>query len=247
MASRFWNFVANLLPGQTARAEQVNEKLQEIDTALQGVESEMNRTVRFMDGTPGQTDFQILQDAAQRALKLMGFDAGGAIALISAGFTWRGDWAAGVQYNVNDMVKAPIEHDLSLYVARTSHVSTNFDDDVLAFRWALAVDLTEVRRSLILHQLIVGPDTVDLESGQDVMVDVTGGPVTLVLPPTPAISDQPINVMHVGGSINANPITIDRNGKPIMGLNEDMTIDTPNASFGLAFCDDTRGWRIRGV
>ena len=79
------------------------------------------------------------------------------------------------------------------------------------------------------------------------MVDVTNGPVTLVLPPAPIITDQPINVMHVGGVVGNNPITIDRNGKRIMGLLEDMTVDTPNASFGLAYCNDTLGWRVRGV
>jgi hypothetical protein len=53
--------------------------------------------------------------------------------------------------------------------------------------------------------------------------------------------------MHVGGNIANFPITIARNGKLIMGLAENMTVDTANASFGLAFCNDSFGWRIRGV
>lgn len=247
MSSRFWNFVNTLIGGQTARSEQVTAQLQEVDTAFGGVEAELNRSIRLMDGTPTEATYQLLQNAAARASKLLGFDSGGNLALIPTSFSWRGDWAASTPYNINDVIRGPLSHNYSLYICVSAHTSAaDFATD-LGSRWAVAIDLTEARRSLILHTLITGPNTVALSPGQDVMVDVTGGAVNLILPAAPVIGDQPINIMHVGGNLQNFPITVQRNGKFIMGVAEDMTVDSPNASFGLAFADDSRGWRIRGV
>lgn len=247
MASRFWTFVNNLLAGQTARSEQVAAQFQEVDTALGGVEAELNRSIRFTSDTPTESTFQIGQSAAQRANTVVAFDASGNIGVSPAAFAWRGAWAGGTSYIVNDVVQAPEANSYSLYVVRAAHTSGTFNTDVSAGRLVLMIDLTEVRRSLVLHTLITGPNSVALTAGQDVMVDVASGAVSLTLPASPAIGDQPINIMHVGGDIASNPITVLRNGNRIMGLTEDMTVNTPNASFGLAYCNATRGWRIRGV
>lgn len=245
MASRFWTFVANLIPGQTARSEQVNSKFSEIDEAFGNVEAEMNRGIRFTSDTPGESTYQLPYSSAQRAGKLIGFDSSGALSILNAGFTWKGDWAPNTFYTVNDVIRAPVSHNYSIYtrsVAGTSGAAFEVSN------WSLMIDLAEARKSLILHQLVTGPqNNYPLTAGMDVMVNVTGGAVSFLLPANPSISDQPINIMHVGGIIGNNPIIINGNGKAIMGLNEAMTVDTSNASFGLAFCNDTLGWRIRGV
>lgn len=246
MSSRFWTFVANLIPGQTARSEQVNAKFAEIEEGFDGVAEEMNRTIRITAGTPGETDFQLDFTAQQRAGKTLGFDSTGDAALVNPIFVWRGDWAPNTLYSINDVVRAPLSHNYSLYIAVNAHTSGAAFADTLG-SWAVMVDLTDSRKSMILHTLLSGPGVYALDSGQDVMVDVTGGAVTLTLPASPSISDQPINVMHVGGNIGTNQITINGNGQPIMGLNESMVVDTTNASFGLAYCNATLGWRIRGV
>lgn len=85
---------------------------------------------------------------------------------------------------------------------------------------------------------------VTASAGQNYFIDVSSGPVTVTLPAAPALSDAPIGIVHVGGTIGSNPITVARNGKPIMGLAENLTVDITNANFRLAFCDNTRGWRI---
>lgn len=245
MSSRFWSFVANLIPGQTARSEQVNAKFLEVDEAFEGVAAEMNRAVRFTYGNPTEAELLLAFDTQQRAGKAIGFDPTGAVTLLNPGFVWRGDWAPGTLYTANDVIRAPVNESYSIYVCLTTHTSpTTFSSG----SWSIMIDLTEARRSLVLHTLVVGPQgSFQLEPGQDVMVDVTGGAVTLTLPANPSISDQPINVMHVGGNVQDNQITIAGNGKRIMGLLENMVVDTTNASFGLAFCNDTLGWRIRGV
>lgn len=244
MASRFWTFVSNLIPGQTARSEQVNAKFGEIEEGLDMVAAEMNRSLRITETTSDENALTLDYTAVQRAGKSVGFDALGAVTLLNAGFVWKGDWVAGAFYALNDVVRAPLAQGYSIYLCSSAHTSVDFVSDP----WAMMIDLTEARKSLILHQMVIGPQTnYAVVAGQDLMVDVTGGSVSLLLPAAPAILDQPINVMHVAGPIADNPIVIKGNGQKIMGLLEDMTVDTANASFGLAFCDIVNGWRIRGV
>lgn len=245
MANRFWTWVQNIADGSTARAEQVNAQYSGIDGGLKNVENEMNRTIRFTDGgVPAEDAFQVAQTAAQRSNLLLGFDSLGNVALKSGVFTWRGNWTGpNTGYNINDIVRAPSSHNLSLYVATAQHISAaSFAADLGAGRWALAVDLSQVERAIKKFQIVTTSQT--LVAGDDVFVDVSAGAITLTLPTTPSISDQPIHVCHVGGNIAANPITIARNGQRIMGLTEDMTVNLNNAAFELAFCDATRGWRL---
>jgi hypothetical protein len=246
MSSRYWTFIANLIPGQTARSEQVNAKFGEVEEGFDAVAAEMNRSIRFTDGTPGETTFQVPFTPAQRASKVLGFDAGGNLTVSGASFIWKGDWVSSTFYAVNDVIRAPLSENYSIYVCTAAHTATTFAQDIA--QWSMMIDLAEARESLILHTLVLGPQPgFPLVAGQDVMVDVSAGPVTLVLPINPAIEDQPINVMHVGGLVGNNPITISGNGNRIMGLTENMIVDTSNASFGLAFCNASLGWRIRGV
>lgn len=62
--------------------------------------------------------------------------------------------------------------------------------------------------------------------------------LTLTLPPLPQTGDW---VRAVNRSGTLTPV-IGRNGQNIMGLAEDMQINSLNASFKLVFADATRGW-----
>jgi hypothetical protein len=53
----------------------------------------------------------------------------------------------------------------------------------------------------------------------------------------------PGNWIRVINNSTGTP-TVDRNGKPIMGLNENLQIDRANASLIFLFVDDVRGWII---
>lgn len=79
-------------------------------------------------------------------------------------------------------------------------------------------------------------------AGANYFVDLSTGDVTINLPASPSISDAPIGVAVLGSIANA--LTIGRNGKPIMGLGEDLAVDVANANFRLAFSDNTFGWRL---
>lgn len=250
MPSRYWDHIANLVAGQTARAGNVNATFEQVDGAMDLVAQEMNRTIRFTDANPGQTDFQLAHTALQRANKILGFNASGGPELRGGTFTWRGNWATLTAYSVNDVVRAPATAPFynSLYVCLTAHTSdgTNFASDVALSRWALMVDLTDLYLAVPRFQIVTTSQLI--AAGGDYYVDVSAGAITLNLPATPTINDQPIRICHIGGTIQTNNLTIGRNGNRIMGLLEDLTVNTPNATFELGYSDAARGWRlIRGV
>jgi hypothetical protein len=75
--------------------------------------------------------------------------------------------------------------------------------------------------------------------------DVTSAQVDLTLPPSPVLGDAAVAVVHSGGVIATNNIVILRNGNNIMGLAQDMTIDTDNAAIQLKWSGDaTEGWNL---
>jgi len=76
-----------------------------------------------------------------------------------------------------------------------------------------------------------------------VMVDTSSVAVTATLPATPLVGDQ-IRFQDVNGTFATNNLTVARNGKDIMNLAEDMTVDTNHAGFGVLFTGDTNGWKI---
>lgn len=61
---------------------------------------------------------------------------------------------------------------------------------------------------------------------------------TVTLPASPTISDT--IYVTVANGLTTNVIA--RNGKPIQGIAQDMTLDTQYASAQLRFTDDTNGW-----
>jgi hypothetical protein len=243
MANRWWNHQKTLQDGQTARTDPINAHLNAIAAGFDAAAAEMNRSFRFTgDTAPTEQAFQFPQTAAQRANLIIGFDSQGTPQLRSGSFTWRNNWVGAALYSVNDMVRGPAANYFSLYACVTQHTSGVFTDDLAAGRWQIAVDLTEMNRFIRRWQKIAAAHPA--VAGDDLFVDVSAGAVVITLPATPALSDQPITICHHRGNILANNITVAGNGKRIMGLLEDMIVNTTNANFELAFCDDETGWRL---
>lgn len=86
---------------------------------------------------------------------------------------------------------------------------------------------------------------VEVNSSQPVSAGVryfiAANSITLTLPASPAFGDF---VQFVPESVTFTSVVIARNGQPIMGLAEDMTLDGEGVSFGLVYSDSTNGWRI---
>jgi hypothetical protein len=234
---------------------EIHEKVFDYITRLvQKVERRLGRSLRDPDYGP-EFDF-ILPQVSNRRNLLLGFDDGGGVKMYPAvaqppvTFNWRGSWAAVTAYVANDVVKATegTPYYESLYLCISSHTSgADFTSGLGNF--ALLIDLTQLALATAQFSIITFAMSPFLASpGGDYFVDVTAGAVTINLPASPLISNQPIRFAHLDGNIASNLLTIGRNGQKIMSLNEDMTVNTPNASFELAFSDAARGWRlVRGV
>jgi len=92
--------------------------------------------------------------------------------------------------------------------------------------------------------IVNSADTIEKSEG--FMVDTTGGPVTVTLPVSAQIGDT-IRIADVAGNFAVNNCTIARNGHNIMGLAQDMTLDTQYASIGLLYSNATYGWILTEV
>lgn len=75
---------------------------------------------------------------------------------------------------------------------------------------------------------------------------LTSGTFTIYLPPTPVQGDV-IKFYDVKRYFQTNNLTIDRNGKPIMGDGENLVVSTEGAAFELTYYDTTSGWRFTSI
>jgi hypothetical protein len=74
-------------------------------------------------------------------------------------------------------------------------------------------------------------------------VNTSGGVITATLPASPTIGDF-ISFVDYNATFDTNNLTIARNGKPIQGLAEDLTVNQERAALTLVFTDNTQGWLL---
>jgi len=122
-------------PGTTVRADEVDAKFDQVASAFSDVETEVDRSLKFVaDGS----NFEISATATQRRGRVVGFNADGDMALLSS-FGWRGDFAQGNDYFVNDVFRDPATKDL--YVVEVRHISGSSIDQS---KVALAIDVADI-------------------------------------------------------------------------------------------------------
>lgn len=77
--------------------------------------------------------------------------------------------------------------------------------------------------------------------GDSILVNTSGGAVTITLPAGPTTGDTVV-FGDGGGAFATNNLTVARNGVTIMGLAEDMTVSTNNVTFIMVYNGST--WRV---
>ena len=75
------------------------------------------------------------------------------------------------------------------------------------------------------------------------MVDTSSAVATATLPASPSVGDQ-IMFTDAAGTFHTNALTVGRASLKIMGLSEDLTVNTRYAAFGLVYESATNGWRV---
>ena len=74
-------------------------------------------------------------------------------------------------------------------------------------------------------------------------VYVLDADVTLTLPSSPLVGDS-VKISNLSGDVNC---VVGSNGNNIMGVAQDLTLDTASASFELVYSGATKGWVIIGL
>lgn len=139
--SRYFDWPASLkrfLRGDTARAEDVNDALDQVSAGLDSLEQDVDRSVKGPVGESLELSFS----AALRAGKVLAFDAMGMPIVITAGWRWRGDWLTATQYDPTDMFRDPVSK--NIYATVVGHVSSSIATDLLSEKIALSVNLVDV-------------------------------------------------------------------------------------------------------
>ena len=78
-------------------------------------------------------------------------------------------------------------------------------------------------------------------SGDKILANTSSGSFTITLPASPT-TGQAVEVVDANGTFQLFPLTIARNGQNIMGVAEDLFINTANVAVGLVY--NGAQWRI---
>ena len=131
---------SDLIAGTTARAADINLRVDATETGFDNVEVVTNRSIKLPVGTSGD---QVLSESApNRALKEIGFDASGDLVLISSAFQWKGDWATSTAYIKNDMVRDSSTK--NIYTVQADHTSGALATDISSAKLSLAINVADV-------------------------------------------------------------------------------------------------------
>lgn len=80
--------------------------------------------------------------------------------------------------------------------------------------------------------------------GKGYMADSSGGAFTITLPSNPSLGHT-VSVVDASSSFSTNNVTMGRNGNKIMGLDQDLVLDSDNDAIELIYSNSTNGWRIK--
>ena len=131
---------SDLVSGTTARASDINDRASATETGFDNVQVITHRAIKLPVGTSG--DQFISESSANRANKEVGFNASGALTLISSAFQWKGNWATSTAYIKNDTVRD--NSTKNIYAVLVDHTSGTLSSDVSASKLALAINVADV-------------------------------------------------------------------------------------------------------
>lgn len=140
-----YNRETDYVEGGDLRADTVDNDLDRIVMMTQQLSRDSKRAIKMPVGET--TDQLINLTAAQRANKLLTFDASGNPQATQEIGVWKGNWATTTAYIVRDIVK--LASNGNLYICIVAHTSGTFATDLAAAKWALIVDQEAVTASEI--------------------------------------------------------------------------------------------------
>lgn len=174
------------------------------------------------------TSSTVTTQAAAAALSAAAAASNAAAVVGSLGATI---WISGTSYAIGDVRYSPINQ--VSYRRKTTGAGT-LDPSTDSTNWSIISTRP---------QWTIRTSNTTAVISDSLACDTTAGPFTVTMPLNPVINDT-VMFMDYGSSFSPNALIISRNGKNIMGLAEDMLVDTKNAAFTLLYIDALKGWRI---
>ena len=115
-------------------------------------------------------------------------------------------------------------------------------DQVLKTNGSGALSFATVSGGAAWQAVVTSSLTVVAKSGY--FINTSSAAITATLPASPVLGDF-ISFIDYAGTFDTNNLTIARNGKPIQGVAEDLTVATERAGLTLVFVDNTQGWLLQ--
>ena len=179
------------------------------------------------------------------------FNSGGTAFGGSSNFTWdgtnvqigsQGDLRLGDSDNSNYVaLHAPTT--VATNYTLTLPTATGTSGQVLSLSdGSGSLSFTTVTGGAAWQAVVTSSLTVVAKAGY--FINTSGGVITATLPASPALGDF-ISFIDYNGTFDTNNLTIGRNGKPIQGVAEDLTVSVERAGLTLVFTDNTQGWLLQ--
>ena len=105
-------------------------------------------------------------------------------------------------------------------------------------------DGTNINSGLLTKGYYTTTSAYTAVNNDQVIVDTSGGVVTLTLPASPSVGDE-VTIIDCKGSFNTNNLTVNRNGSNINGAASNLTVSTNGTAFTLVYLNATRGWAYK--
>ena len=105
-------------------------------------------------------------------------------------------------------------------------------------------DGTNINSGLLTKGYYTTTSAYTAVNNDQVIVDTSGGVVTVTLPASPSIGNE-VTIIDGKGSFNTNNLTVNRNGSNINGAASNLTVNTNGEAFTLVYLNATRGWAYK--
>ena len=105
-------------------------------------------------------------------------------------------------------------------------------------------DGTNISSGLLTKGYYTTTSAYTAVNNDQVIVDTSGGVVTVTLPASPSIGNE-VTIIDGKGSFNTNNLTVNRNGSNINGAASNLTVNTNGEAFTLVYLNATRGWAYK--
>ena len=180
------------------------------------------------------------------------FNSGGTAFGGSANFTWDGtnvvidsEGALRLGDNTGSAyvgLKAPATITGDTAYTLTLPTATGTANQVLTTDGSGNLSFATVAGGAAWQAVVTSSLTVTAKNGY--FINTSSAAITATLPASPTLGDF-ISFIDYSGTFDTNNLTIARNGKPIQGVAEDLTVSVERAGLTLVFTDNTQGWLLQ--